>query len=114
VSIIELKCLLSILDINGKKLSDSFDSTDGRETVVPVAVADVVASIPELAFAEGSEDDDGDGSGVPAVNSFFNDVASLEIESSIDAAVDATELYTEQDRSDALFLDFDCEIFEVT
>jgi hypothetical protein len=78
-----------------------------------VPVADVV-SIPELAFAEGSEDDGGDGSGVP-VNSFFNDVASLEIESSIDAAVDATELYTEQDRSDALFLDFDdCDNFEIT
>ena len=103
----ELNCLLSILDINGIKLSDSFDFTDGS----------VVPSVPPaLVLAEGKDDDERDGSGVPPVISLSSDVALLEIESSMDAADAAIELYKQEERSvevDCAFLDFvDCEILE--
>ena len=104
----ELNCLLSILDISGKKLSDSFDLTDGS-VVVPSPSAP-----PALVLAEGKDDDDCEGSGVPPVTSLSSDVALLESESSMLAADAAIELYNEQDRSvdEALFLEFDCEILE--
>ena len=88
----ELNCLLSILDINGIKLSDNFDLTDG--SVVPSASV----LPPALVLAEDKDDDDCDGSGVPPSISLSSDVALLERESSRVEASAAIELY-KQDRS---------------
>ena len=66
------------------------------------------APVPAFAFAEGKDDDGGDGSGVP-FTSFINCVALLEMESSMDAADDAIELY-KQDRSvEGVFFFVDCD-----
>ena len=103
----ELNCLLSILDIIGVKLSDSFDFTDG--SVVPSASV----LPPALVLTEDKDDDDCDGSGVPPLTSSINAVALLEMESSRVAADDASELYKQERSDDDFFLDFvDCEILE--